>query len=171
MAGPGDLHALAVEVLDAAAGSLDTIPNHEPHLLGAPTRQFVSPGTPVHDCCDQLCVYVAPQIGEGDTTPGGMGAGKRFKLGRINHVAASISITRCIPTDLEPPADSLTDAAEQLNADAWALWNDLYNQIRSGELLTLCQEVFFDGITPISPSGGCAGWLVLLRIELGGYSE
>lgn len=171
MAGPGDLHALAVEVLEAASDALDTIPTHEPHLNGAPERQFISPGLPVHDCCDQLAVYVSPQIAEADTTPGGLAAGKRHVLGRINHVQASIAITRCIPTDLTPPTDDLTAAAEQLNADAWVLWNHLYNLIRSGELLTLCQEVFFEGMTPIPPSGGCAGWLALLRIELGGYSE
>lgn len=170
MAGPGDLHALAEEYLAACSDALDTIPSYEPQLLGAPARQFVSPGLPAWDCCDQLAVYVQP-INEADTTPGGLAAGKRHTTGRINHVRLSAGITRCIPTDVEPPPGQLTASAEQLNADAWALWNHIFNLVRSGQLLTLCQEMFFEGINPVIPSGGCGGWVVNVRVELDGYLE
>lgn len=168
MAGPGDLHALSLEVLDAAAAALDTIPIYEPHLNGAQARQFVSPNTPVWDCCDQLAVWPTP-LTEADTSPGGLNAGHRFHLGRINHVLFSIEITRCIPTDLEPAPAALTASAEQLNADAWALWNYFFNYAESGGLITLCQEVFFEGITAVSPSGGCGGWTANIRVQLDGY--
>ncbi len=168
MAGPGDLHALSLEVLDASAEALDTIPTYEAHLLGAPARQFVSPNTPVWDCCDQLAVWPTP-LNEADTSPGGLAAGHRKKLGRINHVLISVQITRCIPTEVEPAPADLTASAEQLNADAWALWNHLFNLAESGGLLTLCKEVFFDGITAVSPTGGCGGWTANIRAQLDGY--
>lgn len=172
MAGPGDLHVLCEEYLAACAEALDTIPTYEPHLLGAPDRQFVSPGLSVWDCCDpgQLAVWPTP-LTEADTSPGGLAAGHRVNLGRINHVLLSAEITRCIPTDLEPEPAVLAAAAEQINADAWALWNHLFNLIGSGALLTLCQEVFFDGIFAVNPSGGCGGWVANVRIQLDGYQE
>lgn len=170
MAGPGDLHVLAQEFLDACASALDTIPSYEPHLLGAQDRQFISPGIPAQDCCEQLAVFVTP-VSEADTTPGGLAAGKRVKIGRINHVRLFAHTSRCIPTDVEPPVGQLNAASEQLNADAWALWNHIFNLIESGQLLTLCQEVFFDGITAMTPSGGCGGWIVNVRVELDGYQE
>lgn len=170
MAGPGDLHALALEYLAVCADALDTIPDYEPHLLGAPQRQLVNPGLPAWDCCDQLAVYAQP-INEAATTPGGLTAGKRVSLGRINHVLLSASITRCIPTDVEPPTAELTASAEQTNADAWALWNHIFNLIMAEQFLTLCQEVFFEGITPAVPSGGCGGWVATVRVALDGYQE
>lgn len=170
MVGPGDLQDLCQELLEAAAEALDTIPTYEPQLEGAPDRQLISPGVPVWDCCPQLAVYATP-VSEADTSPGGLTAGKRVSLGRINHVTLSAEIVRCIPADIEPPAEEITAASAQTNADAWALWNHLFNLIESGQLLTLCQEVFFDGITAVSPSGGCGGWTANIRIQLDGYSE
>lgn len=170
MAGPGDLQDLCQELLDASAEALDTIPTYEPGLDGAPDRQLISPNTPVWDCCPQLAIYATP-VTEADTAPGGLTSGRRTTLGRINHVLFSVEIVRCIPTDIEPPAAEITAASAQTNADAWALWNHLFNLIESGQLLTLCQEVFFEGITAVSPSGGCAGWTANIRVQLDGYQE
>lgn len=172
--GPGDLHALAVELLDAVVESLNTIPTYDAGLLGAPERVFVSPGTPVFDCCDQVAVH-PPLIQFGDTSPGGLASGKRHLFGVINHVTLLATSTRCIPTidDLgrSPSLAALQASAEQLNADAWALHNHLFHLQSSGLLLSLCDEVFFDGISMVQPSGGCAGWLVQVRAYLDGYSE
>lgn len=178
MAGPGDLHAFAQELLLAAVESLETIPDYEPGLLGAPERYFVSPGQPVFDCCDQLTVHVQT-ISEADTTPGGLNAGQRARFGRINWVTMIITSTRCISaisesgagTVIVPSADDLEADAEQLDADAWALWNHLFNMKAAGQFSTLCSEVFFDGISSIVPSGGCAGWQVTVRASLDGYEE
>ena len=46
MAGPGDLHALAEELLEASVDALNTIPLVLPGFEGAPDRSFVSPSTP-----------------------------------------------------------------------------------------------------------------------------
>lgn len=174
--GPEDLHALAVELLDASIESLDTIPTFAPALGGAPERSFVSPGIPVWDCCEQLTVHVTNVL-DADTSPGGLASGRRNVHGKLNHVGFNITVTRCVPTFGATPMDELPliedmqAAAEQINADGWALWNHLYNMWREGSLFDTCQEVFFDGITAVAPSGGCGGWLMAIRVQLDGYEE
>jgi hypothetical protein len=174
----GDLQDLAQAYLDACAEALDTIPPWNAALLGAPVRKFVSAGQPVWDCCEQLTVHV-PGIVEGDTSPSGLSSGRRYTYGRINHVILEATITRCVPTGAEsgtgsykpPSAASLGAAGVQHNADGWALWNHLFNLQSSGLFLTLCDEVFFEGITSAVPAGGCAGWIAIIRAYLGGYNE
>ncbi len=173
MADIGDLQDLAQALLDACAEALDTIPSFDAALLGAPDRQFVAAGLPVWDCCEQLVVHVVG-IGEADTSPGGLPAGKRYVYGRINHVLLNATITRCVTVDASggpAPVAALAADGIQHNADGWALWNHLFNLQSSGLFLTLCDEVFFEGITAAAPAGGCAGWVVSVRAYLGGYTE
>lgn len=172
--GPGDLHDLALELLTASIDALDTIPNTEPSLLGAPDRAYVNSGQPALDCCNQLVVNAAA-IREGQTPPGGLGAGTRHRQQfRVNLVGLNVTITRCDNSLLEdqiPSATNLQALAEQTNADAWALWNYLWNLARSGDLFSICDEVFFDAMTPVGPSGGCSGWLLQMRVQLEGYES
>ena len=172
MADATDLQSLCLVVLSAAETALDTIPGFAPALEGAPERTFISAGTPALDCCDQLAV-AAMAVREAATQPGGLGAGTRHKQNfRINLVGVSIWISRCLDTGvIPPPAVSLTALAEQTNADGWALWNGLWNEARSGDLVTLCDEIFFDSMTALQPSGQCSGWLLQLRIQLAGYND
>jgi hypothetical protein len=89
-----------------------------------------------------------------------------------------VTIFRCVPGPVqsklgfEPPsAVELEAAAEQINADGWALWNHLLNRIRAGLLFDLCREVFFEGGRELTPQGGCAGWVFGFRVALDGYEE
>lgn len=168
--GPSDLYDTCVLVLDAAVDALDTIPSLAPGLLGAPERAFVSPGTPALDCCNQLTVNAAP-IAEAPTAPLEMGAGTRHQQSfRKNYVGFTITITRCGPDgDIPYAASALEAVAEQTNADAWALWNYLWNSERSGALFTICGGVFNDRLAPLTPSGGCYGWVFSFRAEVEGY--
>lgn len=168
--GPADLYDQCVELLQASVDALDTIPSLVPGLLGAPERAFVSAGTPALDCCNQLTVSAAP-IAEAPAEPLGMGAGTRHQQQfRKNYVGFTITITRCGDwTDLPPPAAQLQAIAEQTNADAWALWNYLWNLCRSGDLFSICGGVYFDRLAPLTPSGGCSGWVLSMRAELEGY--
>lgn len=180
MAQLDDMHQLAALLLDSCAEALDTVQAFDANLAGAPTRRFVSPGQPVFDfagtnCTDQLAVHV-PLIQAADTSPGGLASGKRTLFGMVNHVVMVVTITRCIPDGFDamgnyrPP--SMTDlqaAARQLNADAWALWNHLFNLQSSGLLRSLCDEVFLDGVSALVPSGGAAGWTFQVRMSLDGY--
>ena len=170
MATIGDLDALAHVVLDTAVEALDTIPTFDATLAGAPSRHFVSPGQPVIEvgCCDQLTVYV-PQI---VTTQ----MEERAPLGAVNYVIFLIQISRCIPTGFDeygnykpPSTTSLEGPAKQAHADAWALWNHLFWAQSSGLIRSLCDQVFFEGISAMLPSGGCAGWTAQLRCQLDGY--
>lgn len=184
MAAIGDLFDLAQLLLDIVAEALDTIPAFDTTLEGAPERQFVSPGQPVNDfvsadCCSAIAVWAVPTV-EADTTPGGLNAGRRAaRQAWINHVGLNAVVWRCIPVGessavgvyTPPTAAQLTESARQHLADGWALWNHLHNAQSFGEILDLCDEVFFDGITPTIPAGGCAGWIIAFRAALGGYTE
>lgn len=172
--GPGDLDALAHELLDACIEALDTIPDYDATLEGAPDRSFVTAGDPAADCCPQLTVHVR-DIFEAPTEPGGLGSGRRASYGRINHIGLTMTLFRCVPVgsgdiDYQPPsADELEAAAIQINADGWALWNHLYNMIRDEQLFALCRGVFWEGMRALPPQGACAGWVMTFRIALDGY--
>jgi len=170
--GPDDLQLLAEEFLAACVEALDSIPSAVVGLGGAPLRQYVSPGQSADDCCPQLTVW-AQAVSESPRSPGSF-IGKSARDSQINVVSLVARILRCVPTGQggEPPDPTdMQDAAEQINADGWALWNHLYNMVRAEELFSLCGEVFWDGLRSINPSGGCGGWQLFLRVELDGYEE
>jgi hypothetical protein len=172
--GPGDLETLADDLLQASIDALDTVPVAIPGLLGAPERSFISPHLPALDCCDQLTVHV-PAIVEADTVPGGLGKGTRHRMSRMNHVALTVTITRCVPiidgAGNLPALAELTAASEQLLADGWALWNHVWNLVRAKQLFSYCGEVHWDGLRPLGPEGGCAGWTLAFTVSLDGYEE
>jgi hypothetical protein len=156
-----DLHDLA-----AAGQILDTTGNDPIN------RAFVSHGPPALDCCDQLAVHIA-NIGEATTNATDpLGPGFRHARGRVNLTVLIVTVTRCHPVigdDAQiPTADELTAAAATLNADAWAIWNGLYRM--RNELFAACDLVFFDACVPLPPQGGCAGYVMQIRFELGGYA-
>jgi hypothetical protein len=179
--GPQDLQDLAEELLAASVEALDTIPSYAPGLVGAPAHTYVSPGEPAADnCCDsegQLTVHVT-QVAEFTTEPLGLAVGQRASRHiRLNEAGLVVTIFRCVPSPKEgltyqpPSAAELTASADQLNADAWSLWNHLYNMIDAGTLLSKCSFVFMEILRSLPPSGGCGGWILGIRIRLDGYEE
>lgn len=176
MASPLDLKALLDELLAQSAAALDTIPDSDPGLEGAPDRAFVAPGRPALEGCDQLAVH-AQNILDSPTGPGGLNDGKRNTQGKRNHVRLVITIDRCVADsrqgmqNMTQPylTSDLEAAAAQTSADAWALWNYLFDAWRSGQLLTMCEELFFEGMTALPEEGGRAGWTLTLRANLDGY--
>ncbi|HEY1309284.1 MAG TPA: hypothetical protein VGF24_37350 [Vicinamibacterales bacterium] len=173
MPGPTDLWAAADELLLASAQALDTIPVYDPTLVGAPDRQFVDFSLSALDCCDQLTVVVN-QVLSGSLEPGGNQAGRQTYM-RLNHVYFAVTISRCVPMpadDGTPPsiADMIA-SSKQLDADGWALWEHLYHLWTADLLFTFCDELFWDSLRPIGPSGGCAGWVLQVHTSLDGYPE
>lgn len=168
--GPGDLHALAEEYLAAVVEALDLIPDYEPTLDGAPERSFVAPGSPAFDCCPQLTVHVSP-LSEGSMAAPSPKASD-FRINRVSLVATAI---RCLPladTNGNPPsAAEQHAAAEQINADKWAMWNHVWNLIRAGTLFERCNDVIWNGLSPITPQGGCGGSTLTVTVALDGYEE
>lgn len=172
MAGVGasDLHALASTFLTACIEALDTIPDFDPTLAGSPTRAFVSPGPAALDCCDQLTVHV------GSLTEGASAvAPPKASFARINRVQLIATIARCVPVPNEmmipPTPEEQEVSAEQINADKWALWNDLYTHIRNGSLFDNCCDVIWGSLSALSPSGGCGGSQLTITVCFEGYED
>jgi hypothetical protein len=170
--GPPDLHALAVEYLEACIDALDSIPDFDGTLDGAPSRAFVAPGTPVFDFanphapseCDQLTVHLGPIV-----TGASAGA-----VGNINRVTLIATIARCcLPTQDEggnaPSAAEQQAAAEQIHADKWSLWNFLHHLVREDLLFERCCDVIWGPLAPIPPSGGCGGSTLTVNVCFDGY--
>lgn len=177
MAGPPDLQALALELLAADEEALDTIPILAPGLEGAPERAFVSPGLPSFDCCPQLTVHVQ-DITDASVSPGGLMEGKRNVTGKKIYVRLVTTIIRCVPDSRSgqilttmPFTSDLQAAAEQTNADAWALYNHIFAMWRSGDFLSLCSNLVFEGARSVGEQGKCAGWTLTLRAMLDGYDD
>ena len=173
MPDPGDLFAQAEELLQAAAEALDTIPDYlGSGFLGAPERQFISPGLPVADCCEMLTVWVDP-LGEGARTRQTLAA-----TVRINRPTLNLLALRCIPTGkvqgktyIPPSTAELNAASEQHLADGWALWNHLFNMVIEGFLFEACHDLAWNPGLSQTPSGGCGGWRLGFSVGLDGYPE
>lgn len=166
--GPTDLHDLAQEFLDACAAALDTIPTYDATLAGAPLRQFVAPGPVALDCCDQLAVHVG-FITEGASAP----TIPKASVARINRVTLVATASRCVPVPDSggnpPPALEQQEAAAQINADKWALWNYIYDLIRDGGLFDRCCDVIWGPLSPLQPNGGCGGSTLTVTVCFDGY--
>lgn len=175
-----DLYELAQELLSACEEALDTLPALG--LAGAPTRSYVSPGEPAADeCCEgggQLTVHIDRVI-ELTTEPQGLAIGRRAgRHIRLNDVGLIVTIFRCVPgpeeslsTFVPPAVEPIEASAQQLDADAWALWNHLFNMIGADTLLTRCKNVVMGGMRSLPPSGGCGGWVLAVQVALDGYEE
>jgi hypothetical protein len=73
--------------------------------------------------------------------------------------------------DQFPDPLDLQAVAEQIAADGWALWNHVFNLHCAGQLFSECGGVYWDGLRSVTPSGGCGGWVMQVRVELDGYQE
>lgn len=173
MADPGDLHAFASLILDAAVDALDSIPTYPAtaSLDGAPARSYVSAGLPVDDCCEQIVVWVDP-VG---LRPGRSDA-KRAAF--VTEVTIHVQTGRCLPMPevsptgavTLPEAAALEAAAAQVNADGWALWNGILGAIYREEIASRCLDVDAGPLSARSASGGCGGWTLTIRAGLLGYT-
>lgn len=164
--GPGDLFTQAQALLAASVQALNTIPILSPGLGGAPERAYVAPGLPALDCCPQLTVDVR---GVSEDGPPFTGSGQKPRYGaRKNQVLLVVTVVRCYPTEIPPDPTEMQATAEQVDADGWALWNYLYNLVRSGDLFRLCADTRPE-LRQLAPSGGCSGWTFSIRVEVEGY--
>ncbi len=175
MSDPGALFDTAAELLEVAAGALDSVPEQlGTDLLGAPERQLIAYGVPVHDCCEQLVVWVNP-VGEGARSPTTLSP-----VFQIIRPTLRIHATRCVPTGrivgkqyVPPEAEDVTEASRQILADGWALWNRLFNAINTDPplLFSKCSDLVSWSMQSITPGGGCGGWEMQFTVALDGYSE
>lgn len=179
-ASPGALYEALDELLTFAATALDTIPTfpETADLDGAPETRFVVAGLPSVDCCPAMWAY-AGTVAEGGTSPArsALDAGHRSgAYQRVNLATLNLLVMRCTPGFGSGPTDTtfptsleLAAVARQVYADGWSLWVEISRAIKSGALFSRCKEAYLDAGIPQDPSGGCAGWLMTMRVNLGGY--
>ena len=169
-AGPLDAHLVAETLLDVAVAALDTLPDYDATLVGAPARQFVSPGLPAHDC-EQVTVQMFSVAEAPTITMSTLDVGKRGVTGRVSYVLYHVEVVRCIPTSATrpPSAAALGVAAAQENADVWVLWEALHAARRDAVLTDRCSNVVIAAAQPLTPSGGFGGWRVPVEVQIEGY--
>lgn len=166
------LYGLAVDLLTAATDALDAT------TAGAPDRRFVSYGLPALDCCGELSVWVQ-SIQQGSTAPllPPLEPGHRVFHGSRNLPALHLIASRCVTgpdTSGNPPSPTVIQAeARTVITDGWALWNGIQKRIRAKNLFPGggCSEYFIDGLIALDPSGGCAGWQMVVRFGLDGVPD
>lgn len=160
------LYDLAILLLETATDAL--VETDE----GPPADRYLSPAAPAFDCCPALIVHVA-SLQEEITSPTGPPpvTGMRTRYGSIILAQLVINVLRC-STSPNPngsvPLESVTADAHMVQQDGWALWNGITCAIRDGTFKGLCEIVHFDRATTIPEQGGCVGWQMWLRAEIGG---
>lgn len=171
IAGPGaaDFYNAASRLLETAAEALDTLATIG--LTPCPDRAYVSPGLPAFDC-EQLTVH-ATLLAEESTSP--VAGGQRHKFGRVTLVTFTTSIARClvVQADNVPPDPLQEDiASRQILADARVIWETYYWHDRQNTLLgdDRCSIRKMNASQPVDPSGGIAGWLINMTVEIDGYN-
>lgn len=166
------LNDLCVEYRDAVSAAVATT------AAGPIGLAYVCVSLPALDCCPMIAVY-AGGPGEGDTAPllpPLSPATRTIRQGDVNLIQMTALVVRCIGTlmsDGQPPSPAQQEAAAKMcNDDVWAVWNWLKSRIRDKTLFTTpsgVREVFFDAAIPFNAQGGCAGFMIPIRVELGGY--
>lgn len=171
-----DLYDLCREFLDACKEATD--------LTSGPSieRVYVSPGAPPWDCT-QLTVHAGGPV-VADTIPlqPALQPDHRIReTGRVLLIGMTATVIRCcvpVPTErgqnilFPAPADIEAVAAWTLE-DVWAIWNHLRTQFKAGTLFPSpsgTREFMFDAAFPLLTEGGCAGWQIPVRVQLGGYT-
>lgn len=173
--GATSLYDLCEEYLDACEAAVALGPG------GAIPRAFVAPGPPAWDCCPQLTVHAGGPA-EGDTAPLSppLQTGHRPEVGIVNLIGMTATVIRCVPTLQEgstalPSPASIDAAAQQTLSDIWTIWNHLLTLKRDGLIFAGTdgdphqREMFLDPAVALNSAGGCAGWQLPIRVQLGGY--
>jgi hypothetical protein len=162
-----DVDAVANAFLDVGVEALDTLPDVDPVLLGAPGKQFTCTGMPVIDC-EQVAVWTS--LGDIES---GLRRDTNAAVQSINWVTFTIMVARCIPAapkgKLSPSAEKLSENAKQTNADMWVVWCAVKQARKQGLLSDLCSTLDLGITTPLNPGGGYGGWQLPITVQMEGY--
>lgn len=142
---------------------------------GIPNPSYIYPVAPPVDCCPALIVWMSG-LGEETTSPFSPPAatGHRASYGRLNLVGLTVWALRCAPRVNADGSIDLAEIAEIsqiVQQDGWALWCGIYDAIRDERFRDLCTAVHFDRARPVREAGGCLGWEMSIRAELGGIPD
>lgn len=171
MTDASSLYGIAAELLVKSAAILAGTP------AGAPTNQYVSQGAPPYDCCDTLTVHCGV-LGYSPTTRGIPPGIVNPQMMVTPRVPLTVTALRCAKANpqggvvitLPTPSQINTDA-QTVYGDGWSLFCGLTKANRDKTLFAgyPCREFEIIGATPVSPEGGCLGWVVDCRVELDGF--
>lgn len=143
---------------------------------GVIARRYVAHETPSLDC-EMLCVSIGP-LTLRSIQRAALDAGHAYELGSLNLLTFYVTVARdCYPvTDgtgsMNAPTPAQHDAAAgEAAQDVWAIWNAIEQRKADGTLFDgACRELYMDGATPKPVSGQIAGWLIVIRTAVDGYS-
>lgn len=172
------LYGIAAELLAKSAAILAALP------AGAPSKQYVVHGPPAYDCCDMLTVH-ADSIRYGPYQRSAQGSViPDPKMHVVPMVPLVVTVLRCASAQPQggvvitlPQASEIAADAAMVYQDGWALFSGLYTAFRNGSLFTPsdgragwpCRAMQVDPALPVSPQGGCLGWLVNVQVQLDGF--
>lgn len=146
-------------------------------ILGpaAPSRQFVSIGTPAYDC-DQLTVHCSGFTAAA-TKPQQAARDVAHRRAILYEATFQVTVLRCFsaaaepslldPTIELPGAAALQGIASQVYADVWGLWTGLWAQMRAGTLFGH-RGAYLGAATPVDEAGALAGWVIPVACEISG---
>jgi hypothetical protein len=160
------LYTLTAALLNVAETALGTT------TAGTPGTVYITPATPAFDCCPAL-IASCGALSEEVTSPTApiAATGQRDRFGRIILAQITIWALRCAPKPPRQggvvPVDQEACAVAVLE-DGWALWNGITCAIKNGEFEDLCSIVHLGQAISIAEQGGCVGWQMSVRAELGG---
>lgn len=167
------VHEIAQDLLDASEQILAA-------TVGGPVAlAYLSPGLPSLDYqCDQVAVWNSA-LGEEQTSPLAPAPqiGMRRRLGWKNLVTLSVLAARCVHVGkttrsgyTPPSSEVLTADGAKVMEDGWALWNGVSTAyIQDGLFDGTCEDFKILSMSPLTPQGGMAGWVLTLAVELAGY--
>ncbi len=167
------VHEVAQEFLEAAVAIVND-------TIGGPVAlAYLSPGLPSLDFqCDQIAVWIAA-LGDEQTSPLSPvpQPGQKRRIGWVNLATFSCMVARCVnvgtttKAGYEPPTIyQLSSDARKTMEDGWALWNGVSTAIRDDALFGgTCMDIKFLSMSPLTPAGGMAGWVLTLSAEMAGY--
>lgn len=174
MNGPLSLYEAARELLVACEEAVALTPS------GAIARAYVSPGPPAFDAIEQLTVHVGGPV-IADTAPLQPPLQPFHRVagtGMVNMVALVVTVLRAVPVPTQyegelpvwPEPYWLDAAAQATISDLWVIWNHVATLKRNGTLFGgRCREMTWDPAVSVNTEGGCAGWMLTLRVQLDGY--
>lgn len=170
-----DLYDLCKEYLGACVEAVALSPG------GPIDRAFVAPGNPAWDCCPQLTVHAGgPAIADTAPLSPPLQPGHRIAdVGAVHLVTMTATVIRCSPGVGEngelPTAAELDATSQETLGDLWSIWNHVATLKREGLIFAApdgnakTREMFFDPAVALGTQGGCSGWQVQIRVQLGGY--
>lgn len=138
--------------------------------LGArvPARQYIATGVVAYDQCEQItCSWITPGLYIVDPFPSQ--SRKPVRCAAVLAADFVLESTRCLPViqgDTFPDPAAITNAHEEVMADAEILMCSLLAQAQAGTLFGACRLYTLGPATPYGPSGAIGAVRIPLTVQM-----